>query len=663
MSTTRYFTPIDAEGLQQFVQGVEPDGWYQFDRVGISVPALPGITIPQGATGLILQAVTDMRYCLSPTEAQAGTGAFLTLPAGGYLELPGTEALEQFCVYLDSTVTTFTVAFLFGSIGPMPWIHQPSTGGIIPPPPPGIGAIPTINAVHVMKNAGGNGGNDATGTRNRLDLPFLTTAAAEAAMQEGDKMVIWPGLYQAENLGALRKACDFVLIGATIEDTGSGAAIFSVADSGNQRITGNGLIWMHNGGDIAIDQIYSSTLMLEVDVLAENGGDSAIRQIDANAELYFRCNIVSSHPDTISSAGTVRGFGTVTSSGIGTLSVSGGTQIIHGSVTNTAGGTCLSCDGGTQVFYGPVAGGPSAVVCYSGNQQVHGTIVGDEDADAVSCTNGIQEITGNVSTTGTGRAAVMNGTGQQIIRGNLSADSIAANMGAGLQVIYGNVTSTGARAAYMNGTGRQEIHGRVYSAASWGANCQAGTQVIYGDCISDGAGQAGAECNNGTQVVHGQCTGTANSIGANMNGTGTQVIFGNCSSATNAGARCDAGTQTIYGDCTSTSGWGHFAGGGTSNLHGMVSCSTTRGAFARASAIVRYMAGITTGSATAPAIEIGAGAAPALELMGGAYLKTGGGKSIQDPLGVSPTVRSYGAYANNAVSATVTIAGTLTVLP
>lgn len=661
--STRYFTPHDAEGLQQFVQGVEPDGWYQFDRPGLSVSALPGITIPEDTNGVIIQAVTDMRYCLSPADAQLGTTAYLTLPAGAYLELPGQEAVYQFCVYLDPTVTTFTIAWLKGGIGPMPWINQPSTGGIIPPPPPGIGAIPTINVVHVMKNAGGNGGNDATGTRNRLDLPFLTIAAAEAAMQEGDTMVIWPGLYQAENVGSSVKECTFLLIGATIEDTGSGSPIFLTPGAGYQRIAGAGLLWVHNGSDNAIQQYVRSTMVLEIDIQQDSGGDATISQTDPDAQLFFRCDIVTSSTGAIASAGTVEGWGSITASSVSALDCTGGTQIVHGSVTNSAGGTCLTCDGGTQIFYGTVAGGPGAVTCYSGKQVVHGDVNADDDADAVNCTNGIQEVTGNVTTTGNGRAAVMNGTGTQTIRGNLSADAIAASMGAGLQVIYGNVTSTGARAAYMNGTGRQEIHGRVYSALSWGANCQAGTQIIYGDCISGGAGQAGAECNNGTQEIHGACTGTANSIGANMNGTGTQVVYGACSSATNAGARCDAGTQTIYGDCTSTSGWGHFAGGGTSNLHGTVYCETGRAAFARASAVVRYYGHVYTPHATAAAIEIGAGAAPALQLMGGAYLQTGGGKTIQDPLGVGPTVRSYGAYGNGSVDGTVTIAGTFTVLP
>ena len=46
------------------------------------------------------------------------------------------------------------------------------------------------NSLFVAKN-----GNDATGTRNRLDKPFLTITAAQTAASSGDVIIIFPGTY------------------------------------------------------------------------------------------------------------------------------------------------------------------------------------------------------------------------------------------------------------------------------------------------------------------------------------------------------------------------------------------------------------------------------------------------------------------------------------
>lgn len=47
------------------------------------------------------------------------------------------------------------------------------------------------NCVHVMVNLG----DDATGVRNRLDLPFKTLFAAKSVAVAGDTVVVWPGSY------------------------------------------------------------------------------------------------------------------------------------------------------------------------------------------------------------------------------------------------------------------------------------------------------------------------------------------------------------------------------------------------------------------------------------------------------------------------------------
>lgn len=78
----------------------------------------------------------------------------------------------------------------------------------------GIGIITVNNTVFVMKN-----GSDATGTRQRLDLPFLTLSAAQTAAQSGDTIIVYPGTYTSNGLGKNGVNWYFYL-GANIVTTG-----------------------------------------------------------------------------------------------------------------------------------------------------------------------------------------------------------------------------------------------------------------------------------------------------------------------------------------------------------------------------------------------------------------------------------------------------------
>ena len=55
----------------------------------------------------------------------------------------------------------------------------------------GLSAAPLASGVLAVSKTG----NDSTGTRGRLDLPFASIEAAEAAAQVGDLIQIWPGVY------------------------------------------------------------------------------------------------------------------------------------------------------------------------------------------------------------------------------------------------------------------------------------------------------------------------------------------------------------------------------------------------------------------------------------------------------------------------------------
>ena len=82
------------------------------------------------------------------------------------------------------------------------------------------------NTVFVSKN-----GNDSTGARNRFDLPFLTPSAANAVMQSGDSMFVFPGNYSGQSITGVSGATyvaidgaigiDFVLAAGTVTIVGN----------------------------------------------------------------------------------------------------------------------------------------------------------------------------------------------------------------------------------------------------------------------------------------------------------------------------------------------------------------------------------------------------------------------------------------------------------
>lgn len=118
MTGNNYFAPVDADGMQRFVEAGEPAGWYQLDQTAPTVGLLPGITVPDGVTGMLVQATTALTYCFSPADALAGPAQALTLQAGGTLTISGRTAVLQFCVELTGAGANFTIQFLSGNIGP-----------------------------------------------------------------------------------------------------------------------------------------------------------------------------------------------------------------------------------------------------------------------------------------------------------------------------------------------------------------------------------------------------------------------------------------------------------------------------------------------------------------------------------------------------------------
>ncbi len=97
-----------------------------------------------------------------------------------------------------------------------------------------ISEIDVQNAVFVMKNGSDSG--DTIGLRGRLDRPFLTIAAAQAAAVFGDTIIVYPGIYTDTSLGKNGITYHF-MPGAEINTTGQ---IFFVTTPMSLNITGYG---------------------------------------------------------------------------------------------------------------------------------------------------------------------------------------------------------------------------------------------------------------------------------------------------------------------------------------------------------------------------------------------------------------------------------------
>lgn len=137
-----------------------------------------------------------------------------------------------------------------------------------------IGAEAVANTVFVMAN-----GSDATGQRERFDLPFATPWAAVAAAVAGDTVIIYPGNYTTANLENIVK--DGVKIhmysGAVMSFTSTSLSNRPLADNGVQAnfvVTGNGRINIGNTANAALNQMMSnsaSTYDITLDTLDHLG--------------------------------------------------------------------------------------------------------------------------------------------------------------------------------------------------------------------------------------------------------------------------------------------------------------------------------------------------------------------------------------------------------
>lgn len=99
---------------------------------------------------------------------------------------------------------------------------------------PGVFSFPTSaaqygNMLFVSKN-----GNDSTGTRTRMDLPYLTVQGAINNATSNDSIVIYEGVY-VENITISSKNINFVSLGKAVIE-GIGTIISSTVSFDNMKL-------------------------------------------------------------------------------------------------------------------------------------------------------------------------------------------------------------------------------------------------------------------------------------------------------------------------------------------------------------------------------------------------------------------------------------------
>jgi hypothetical protein len=557
------YAPIaTAGGFTSFTE-IGQTGWYQLATPAATLPTMGGTAPPVGAQGMLVQANTPIRYMFSPDVASGGATDYMELPAGGTVFVFGQTWIDNFVVLLGNGAQ-FSIQYIYGNQGPTPRIASPGSGGIIPPPPPGIGALPTNNVVHVMKN-----GNDATGTRNRLDLPFLTITAGKAVLQPGDTMVIWPGTYNEGNIDVADVT--YLLLGCTIEGAAADTGTFIFPDSGTyMRIAGTGTITHENDAEAG-----SGCIVMDNNNPAARLDVECTRIFHPSGAAFFQnsgfgtCTVKAALVSNATSYPTVQG---------------GGTLRIEGSMEQQGTGIAFDAGTGNAQICGPIVSQGVGVFASSGTVEVYGPITAESNCLSVSGTADVL-IHGNCTTVGNSSevVAITGGNVQVVgtVTGGLSGCSLGSGMlmvlgdivcpqlcvsGSGTAMVVGNMTNTNtSKNAIVWDGGNLMVRGDISS----GLTClvvSGGSVDVYGNLLADLSEPASAalETIGGTTTVYGNTQGSRRAVECNggtvmLHGTNTSLdngivlVSGNCTAYgdTIAAGKCieiTTGTLRHYGD-------------------------------------------------------------------------------------------------------------------
>jgi len=653
-----YFRPLDAFGTQSFQQAGQPAGWYQFLVDVPVVPTIP-IVLRDIAQGLLIQAISEIRYCLSPAAAAAGTTAYLVLPAGATLFLSGAQSMRQFCILLPAAGAEFVVQIYTGNIGPIPLINQPGAGapGPPPPPPPGGAVVPTSNTLHVMAAPWGN---DATGTRERLDLPFLTCAAAEAAASSGDTIMVWNGTFTGGGLGTT--SLFYRLHGATL--TCAAGPLFDI-NSNFVDISGSGSLQGANDGPV-VNLLNGRFTCNGIDL---TGGQDGI--VGDTCEIFGSFSIRSQRN--------------------GITTISNCTVEIRGNITTQTGIGLQFTDQIAATIYGDVttnstSGNEAISAAQRGNVFIYGN-VSSQDGIAIFTNRSNMNVLGNV-TSFLGKGIDISGDAKVSINGNISAGTEGVDTGnLGIFELFGNIV---AEDIGLKSTGGSiNMTGNVTSQRDDAVSIDSATANITGTLIGAVAGLRAADSNttlfgnayglgttsaivliNGNIIHNGIASHLNTAAAVFMQGVVKAELHGTYIGGSSSGAirllNCTAGTVVnVYGSAT-----GDFSGlfmqgstGSVVHMHSEV-VGTTNGAVVIQGGGRVYLHSFVRCTTGIAAVRI-SGAATDLHLMAGCRIeRTGAGNSITSfsPGGQVLTIRSFVASANTAIEGTLIVNGVLNII-
>ena len=464
------FTPIPLAdgGYFGVIGGTYGPGTYAVTANDFGLPV--EMPMPAFATGIILQAVTDVQY-YTDQESAATAALPLTLTAGSYMRMQGADAVGKLCIVIGAS-TSFVLQYTQGEGGVPPAFFLASTsGGITPPPPPGIGAIPTINVVHVMKFEGGQGGNDATAARNRLDLPALTITRAEELAQPGDAIVVWPGDYNEGDLGTV-DGITYMLINARIYafDGAGNSNAFAVNGIGI-RFTGNGSVSMEGAGGAALAVFNGGSATGTVDLTGFDGATGLA--VASGAEANIIGNV-----DTRQ--------GPALSCGEGTLELTGSAH------SDDQRGAYSTDPAAVLKVNGDVSSNTSwGALCLEGTMRINGNVVSGGAIASAECNNGSMVVTGDAINTANGRGVNMNGTGTAEVRGDArSVDSNGAACSGGTLTVYGETYSENSSAWFIT-NGTCNINGASIAPNNTGILIPSGSPTVRCKNNINAAGGAG----------------------------------------------------------------------------------------------------------------------------------------------------------------------------
>lgn len=690
MAGNQYFTPDSGPlGTQAYQQSGEPQGWYQFIRTGFTGDTI-NVTVPEAATGFEIEARTTVRFSLSP-DSNAPGSPYMELAPGETYIASGRSNINQFSVWLPAGGDTdFVITFYQGNIGPIPGIFRRSgtSPGPPPPPPPGAAQIPINNVVHVMAN-----GNDATGTRNRMDLPFATPGAAEAAANNGDTIVVWQGGYLVSNLGTKRLSwlllegsaltCNTGTVFTTVED-------IDIAGSGVLQCSGGNACLQIDGGRTVringVDMLSSArgVILNDGQLIGASNITSESNGIDASdspALLYLTGNITANIDFGIYSPEGLTGWvrGNVTSINLDGVSCDRGALTIYGNVTGRNNGITSFTDAQLAV-YGDVRcnDGTGAVYVRSvSTVMVVGNVYSD-NTTGVRCDGGWTTIHGNIrANTG----AMIKANGNLLLVGNMSAAGIGLTT-QGTTIMHGNIDAGDLGTEVTGGTFRH--YGSITSANDHGLDVSAGSAEVHGDITGTGVG---AWTLSGGTLVHYGNTLNSVGIGAFMSG-GSAYIYGNITSTALRGLVVTGGDEiNVRGDITGANQgvgqntntastiirlYGKVQGLGGVGLNMQDSPNMTVHAYGEvvgstqgssiSTGTVHFYGLVRTTAANNNALFITA-STPVVNLYASSRFQASGtGTSIYATAPDTPTIRSYHASGNTLPSGVITVVGTFNVI-